>query len=87
MGRLIILIGLVITAVILFRRAPSVTGDKNTNNLEKNQHNSNLEPMLKCQQCGVHTPKSKSISAAEHFFCSEEHKNQFLSNTNKENTS
>jgi uncharacterized protein len=38
--------------------APAVSGD---------------EDMVRCRHCGVHQPRSESVSAGGHFFCSEEH--------------
>ncbi|PCI52107.1 MAG: hypothetical protein COB51_00830 [Moraxellaceae bacterium] len=97
MGRLILLLGVVIGAVVLIRRILSISLPHQTDKIKKTnaektppdetQPDTIDEPMLKCRQCGVHSPKSKGFSEGEHFFCSNEHKSEFLSNTNKENTS
>jgi len=94
MGRLIALLGLIIGAIVLFRRVfgsslPHIADKIKAAKAKpaKPQSDTLDEPMLKCKQCGVHSPKSKSVSEGNDFFCSTEHKSQFLSNTKKENTS
>ena len=37
------------------------------------------EDMVCCAQCGVHLPKSESITSQGKFFCSDEHRRQHLS--------
>ncbi len=32
------------------------------------------EDMVRCAHCGVHVPRSESVSAGSDFFCSEEHR-------------
>ncbi|MEW6313956.1 MAG: PP0621 family protein [Pseudomonadota bacterium] len=34
------------------------------------------EDMVRCAQCGVHLPKSESITSRGEFFCSDEHRRQ-----------
>lgn len=36
------------------------------------------EPMLACDQCGVHVPESEGVREADAFFCCEEHRRQFV---------
>ncbi|MBV1885220.1 MAG: hypothetical protein KUG66_03075 [Gammaproteobacteria bacterium] len=97
MGRLILLLGVVIGAIVLIRRVLSISlpyqADKikktssDTTGPNSTQPDTIDEPVLKCRQCGVHSPKSKGFSEGEHFFCSNKHKSEYLSNTKKENTS
>jgi len=37
-----------------------------------------IEDMVRCSYCGVHLPKSESISEESKFFCSDEHRQAFL---------
>jgi uncharacterized protein len=34
------------------------------------------EDMVRCSQCGVHLPKSESILAGGHYYCSEAHRRE-----------
>lgn len=36
------------------------------------------EPMVRCQECGVHVPKSESVVAASQSFCCEEHARRYV---------
>ena len=40
-----------------------------------------IEDMVRCSYCGVHLPKSDSVSAEEKYFCSDEHCHLFLDTT------
>jgi uncharacterized protein len=35
---------------------------------------SSTEDMVRCAQCGVHLPKSESLTSANAFYCSAEHR-------------
>jgi len=35
------------------------------------------EPMVRCAECGVHAPRSESVSAGSQSFCSHEHARQW----------
>jgi len=35
--------------------------------------------MVRCEQCGVHLAMSDAIKHQQHYFCSPEHKKQYLS--------
>ena len=35
------------------------------------------EEMVRCEQCGVHLPRSESFLAGGKFFCSDEHRRQY----------
>jgi len=36
------------------------------------------EDMVQCAQCGVHLPRSESLTTGEKFYCSAEHRRQHL---------
>jgi len=36
------------------------------------------EDMVRCQHCGVHLPRSESLTARGHFYCSADHQRQHL---------
>lgn len=36
------------------------------------------DDMVCCEHCGVHLPKSESVRADDHFFCSIQHRNDHL---------
>ncbi len=35
------------------------------------------EEMVRCEQCGVHLPRSESFLAGGKYFCSDEHRRQY----------
>lgn len=35
-----------------------------------------VEDMVRCAQCGVHTPRSESIFSRGKFFCTDDHRRQ-----------
>ncbi len=37
-----------------------------------------IEDMVRCIQCGVHLPKSESITSQGNFYCCDEHRQQHL---------
>lgn len=37
------------------------------------------EDMVRCEQCGVHLPRSESIATQDKFFCSAEHQREHQS--------
>lgn len=39
------------------------------------------EPMVRCAECGVHAPRSESVSAASQSFCCDEHARQYVART------
>ncbi len=39
------------------------------------------EPMVRCAVCGVHAPKSDSVSAGAQYFCSAEHARRYAART------
>ncbi|MGD9000299.1 MAG: PP0621 family protein [Granulosicoccaceae bacterium] len=36
-----------------------------------------VENMVSCVQCGLHLPEKDAIRDGDHFFCSEQHRNDF----------
>lgn len=68
---LLIVVGIVIYAVVkgytrnlsLRRDTPPAQGDENLR-----------RDMVRCAQCGVHTPRSEGIFSRNKFFCTEEHR-------------
>lgn len=36
----------------------------------------NAEDMVRCEHCGVHLPRSESITAGGRFFCTSEHRDR-----------
>ncbi|MBI2313283.1 MAG: preprotein translocase subunit YajC [Betaproteobacteria bacterium] len=36
------------------------------------------EDMVRCDQCGVHLPRSESVTSQGKFFCSDDHRRQRL---------
>lgn len=33
-----------------------------------------VEDMVRCAHCGIHVPRSESLSSGERYYCSEEHR-------------
>ncbi len=54
---------------------------RQTNETQEDMPPEAIEDMVCCSYCGVHLPKSESVSAEEKFFCSDEHCHQFLDTT------
>lgn len=69
--RLIIIVFLGWLLFRLFRHWQNRISSKPTSPGEK------IDTMVKCAQCGVHVPQKSAIEANGHFFCCEEHKNDF----------
>jgi uncharacterized protein len=68
MGRLLIWIGLILAVYWLWRRAtrpapPAPSID-------------DAQPMVRCAQCGVHTPRANALSHGSQWFCSQAHLEQ-----------
>ncbi|SEM70528.1 PP0621 family protein [Nitrosomonas marina] len=52
---------------------------EDTDNLEDNSDEENaasisLEDMVRCAQCGVHMPRSESVTSQGEFYCCNEHR-------------
>ncbi|CAM2175140.1 Deaminase [Paraburkholderia sacchari] len=54
--------------------AGNTAGNRAANGAGKNAGNGALpEPMVRCAECGVHAPRSESVSVGAHTFCCAEH--------------
>lgn len=42
--------------------------------------------MVKCDQCGLHILRNEAVSAGDKYFCSDEHRQQYLSSSEKKET-
>ena len=46
---------------------------------EENGNDEQNEAMIRCRECGTYTPRSHAVRDDDgHYFCSEEHKHDFL---------
>jgi uncharacterized protein len=69
MSRLILLVVLIAAIYLLlkfYRRG-----------VTKNDEPAQVEAMVRCEQCGVHLPKSESVQADGNYFCSDAHNRIF----------
>ena len=69
MSRLLFLLAIGIVVYLLLRsyrkQAP------------KQDESQAAEEMVRCEQCGVHLPRSESFLAGGKYFCSDEHRRQY----------
>jgi len=71
MGKLLtIVLGLVLACWILRRFGKAISRD------DESAAPTGGEDMVRCSHCGVHLPRSESITEGGKFFCSAEHKNR-----------
>ena len=45
---------------------------------ERSPEGAGGEDMVRCQHCGVHLPRSESLTTRGHFYCSADHQRQDL---------
>jgi uncharacterized protein len=71
MSRLLFLLAVIVVVYLLLRsyRRQELKQDVS----------SSAEDMVRCVQCGVHLPKSESILAGGHFYCSDAHRREHTS--------
>ncbi|MGE5526683.1 MAG: PP0621 family protein [Rhodospirillaceae bacterium] len=67
MAKLILLIAAVLIAYLLLRNYR-----RRIDKTEKQARRAD-ETMVRCEQCGVHLPRSESLLSAGKFYCSAEH--------------
>lgn len=67
MGKLIILLLLVAVAWAVFKHLAKPRADS------RKKPSAAAEDMVRCARCGVHLPRSESLTSRGQFFCSEEH--------------
>lgn len=68
---------LIIAAVFYWLiKARSSEKDENTteSDIEEKTSPKALEEMVRCVHCGVHLPRSESVTSQGEFFCSNEHR-------------
>jgi uncharacterized protein len=41
------------------------------------------EPMVRCEYCGIHVPKSRAVEADGHTFCSRKHQRKYAKSLNE----
>lgn len=58
----------------------SQTEDEQTDD-DNNGTPKSLEDMVRCAHCGVHLPRSESITSQGKFFCCDEHRQKHLEKT------
>ena len=68
MARLLLVIAIIAVVYILVR-----SYRKNSESLSENSNDALTEDMVRCAQCGVHLPKSESISSGDIYYCSKDH--------------
>jgi len=44
---------------------------------KNNDHRTAIEDMVRCTYCGVHLPKSESITSQDRYFCNTNHLQQY----------
>jgi len=69
MIKLFILILFVVYVYYVFRKRRKI---------KKYNHNSQLEELVKCENCNVYTPKYRSIEYKNLFFCSKKCKKEYI---------
>ncbi|MDD4911436.1 MAG: PP0621 family protein [Sideroxydans sp.] len=67
MSRLLFILAIIAVVYFLFKTYFKQSGTKEDTPVSS-------EDMVRCAQCGVHMPKSESILAGGHFYCSDEHR-------------
>lgn len=69
MAKFLLLIAIVFLAYLFIRaaRAPRKPAENKTD------RRSTAEDMVRCKICGVHLPRSESVTSRGEFFCSREH--------------
>lgn len=72
MSRLLFFLAIIIVVYLLLKsfRRPTVKNDPTT---------APPEEMVRCAQCGVHLPKSESITSGGNYYCSDEHRRKHSS--------
>lgn len=79
MGKLVFfLIIAVLIYWILKSRSPEETENLDDNSKADNTSQKSLEEMVRCAHCGVHLPRSESITSQGEFFCCNEHRLEHL---------
>ncbi|SFK38651.1 uncharacterized protein SAMN05216302_100570 [Nitrosomonas aestuarii] len=78
MGKLVFfLIIAVLVYWIIKTRTPEETETPDDDKAE-NATPKSLEEMVRCTHCGVHLPRSESVTSQGEFFCSNEHRLEHL---------
>ncbi len=67
MGKLIFLLLLIVVAWALFKHVAKPRGGA------QQRPSAAPEDMVRCVHCGVHLPRSESLTSGGKFFCSEDH--------------
>lgn len=67
MARLILILAIIAVVYFLLKSYFKQTATKQDTPV-------NGEDMVRCAQCAVHMPKSESMLADGHFYCSDEHR-------------
>jgi uncharacterized protein len=71
MSRLLFLLAVITVVYMLLKSFQRQTS--------KPDESDEVEDMVRCSQCGVHLPRSESISADENYFCCDEHRREYKS--------
>lgn len=72
MAKFLLLVAVFIVLFMIFR---ALRGRRGTTHTAQpgSQQPGRAEDMVRCQMCGVHLPRSESITSRGEFFCSQEH--------------
>jgi len=72
MAKFLLLIAVFIVLFMVFRALRGPRGTTRTRSPDSQQQGRS-EDMVRCRVCGVHLPRSESITSRGEFFCSQEH--------------
>jgi len=75
-----LMIGVLVYWLIKIRLSEKAKHHEDDTNEESNASKS-LEEMVRCAHCGVHLPRSESITSHGEFFCSDEHRSAYLNSS------
>lgn len=76
MSRLLLLLAIGVIAYTLYKKMQAQA--KARKDLQPKTDESSDHTMRKCKKCGVHLPEQEAVTYQTLYFCSEEHKQQYL---------
>jgi uncharacterized protein len=76
--RLVLLVAAIWLAWRLIKQTFLSSKPEDGDNKGSSRDNDIPEAMLRCDQCGVHTPSSQAFNIKGHHFCSAEHQQLWL---------
>ncbi|WP_090333938.1 PP0621 family protein [Nitrosomonas sp. Nm51] len=75
MGKLVFFLMIAVLVYWLIKaRSSEDTENPEDSNSEENTAPKSLEEMVRCAHCGVHLPRSESITSQGEFYCSNDHR-------------